>query len=427
MSHQIGFVGLGKLGLPCAAAFSVKLGETVWGYDLDSRIAAYIDNCQVPYQELELEDFLTKAKINFATSMEELVLNSKTIFVAVQTPHERQFEGSTPTPNATQDFSYDALVSAVSAVAEVLRSNPEKKIRLVVISTVLPGTMRNHIFPTLKSVWNQVDFFYNPYFIAMGTTIADFLNPEFTLVGADADQESRSELVEIYSKIHNAPIRFMAVESAELTKVAYNTFIGFKIVFANTLAEIASVRGGNVDEVTDALAAADVRLISGKYLSAGMGDGGGCHPRDQIAMSWLAKDAGLSADIFGFLARARDAQTLEQARLISEIFHETKLPVIILGEAYKPNINLTVGSPSLLLSHYLTHEFGVSHEIYDPHTRPDLTFTREPSLFFVATPHQEFLNIRLPLASVVIDPWRAGIGPQDPSIRVVRTGGRSQR
>jgi len=425
LRHSIGFIGLGKLGLPCAAAFSVKLGETVWGYDLDPRVAAYIDTCQVPYQELELEDFLTKATIKFAKSMEELVLNSDTIFVAVQTPHEREFEGSTPTPDTTQDFSYGALVSAVSAVADILATHPLKRVRLVVISTVLPGTMRNHIFPILEKVLGQVDFFYNPYFIAMGTTIPDFLNPEFTLVGADAEQESRNELVEIYSKVHNAPVRFMAIESAELTKVAYNTFIGFKIVFANTLAEIASVRGGDVDEVTDALASADVRLISGKYLSAGMGDGGGCHPRDQIAMSWLAKDAGLSADIFGFLARARDAQTLEQARLIWEIFQDTKLPVVILGEAYKPNINLTVGSPSLLLSHYLYSTFGVRHEIYDPHTRPGTELTSEPSLFFVGTPHPEFLTIRLPSRSVVIDPWKVGIGQQDASIRIIRTGGRS--
>ena len=126
----------------------------------------------------------------------------------------------------------------------------------------------------------------------------------------------------------------MQIESAELTNVAYNTFIGFKIVFANALGEICETLGlGNVDEVTEALALATDRLISGKYLKAGMGDGGGCHPRDQIAMSYLAQKLNLSTDPFTWLAKSRDAQTLRQAEIIRDFVFKSGIgTLVVMGE-----------------------------------------------------------------------------------------------
>ena len=147
-----------------------------------------------------------------------------------------------------------------------------------------------------------------------------------------------------------------------------------------------------------------MRLMSAKYLSAGMADGGGCHPRDQIAMSWLSKDANLSTDIFGWLARARDAQTMRQAELIKSYVVQTGLPVTILGKAYKANINLTVGSPALLLSNFL-YKIGITHVFYDPYTDPELELSKNPQIFFVATNHFDFKNLQLPTGSICIDPW----------------------
>ena len=102
----------------------------------------------------------------------------------------------------------------------------------------------------------------------------------------------------------------MSIDSAELTKVAYNTFIGMKIVFANTLMEICHKSpGANVDDVTGALKKARRRLLGPLYLDGGMGDGGGRHPRDNIAMSWLARKLPLSHDMFENLLTARECQT----------------------------------------------------------------------------------------------------------------------
>lgn len=416
---SVGFIGLGKLGLPCAAAISVKTKNTVHGYDIDPRVKSYIETAQIPYVENRAEDFLKSARIVCHDSIEAVVEHSDLIFVAVQTPHQERFEGITPVPDDTEDFDYTFLCEAIESVADAVRNLPTKRVTIVVISTVLPGTMRNHVFPLLQGLEDQISFCYNPFFIAMGNTIDDFLDPEFSLIGSD-NREAAEALAGFYRNIHDAPSRLMQIESAELTKVAYNTFIGFKIAFANTLGEIVDARGGNVDEVTSALSAATDRLISGRYLSAGMSDGGGCHPRDQIAMSWLANNANLSFDIFGFLAHARDNFTKQQANHLVETSRASLLPICLLGLSYKKNIGLTVGSPAVLLSQFLLAR-GVEYCEFDPFVFPDSKMPEEPHVFFVGTNHDLFREISFPSGSVVIDPW-GNVIPDSKNLTVVRPG-----
>jgi UDPglucose 6-dehydrogenase len=399
---KIGFVGLGKLGLPCALGFEIEGGYEVHGYDANPAIATYLAEKTVPYREALIEEHLEGSNLTLHVSAEKLVEICDVIFVAVQTPHEELYEGATPVPNSRKDFDYSYLQEAINSIANGLKSSANNPL-IVVISTVLPGTMRDKIMPILAEARSDYRFCYNPYFIAMGTTLPDFLNPEFILIGSESKDDA-NYLASIYEPIHSAGVQIMEIESAELTKVAYNTFIGFKIVFANTLAEICSARGGNVDEITQALASASMRLMSAKYLKAGMGDGGGCHPRDQIAMSWLAEDANLSTDLFGYLARARDSQTERQAQLIAKVSAENNLPVCILGWSYKPETNLTVGSPARLLGSIL-NQIECKYTVYDPYVFPDNPLPAEPHLFFVATNHGDFNQLRFTENSIVIDPW----------------------
>lgn len=411
--RRIGFIGLGKLGLPCAAALSVTAKIQVTGFDINEKVADYVSSATIPYQEDQCEEYLEKADIRVLGSLSEFLDETDIAFVAVQTPHEPQFEGSTPVPDSVQDFDYSYIRQIAADIRDYLLrpENIERVLTTVVISTVLPGTMRSVVIPELEPVLKRIKFCYNPFFIAMGTTIADYLNPEFILLGELVPGDG-NEVIELYSKVHSAKVRRMQIESTELTKVAYNTFIGFKIVFANTLAEIVQKRGGNVDEVTQALSSADNRLISGKYLSAGMADGGGCHPRDQIAMSWLAQDAELSADIFGFLAHARDAQTQRQAELLIETSQKYQLPICLLGIAYKPDVNLSVGSPGLLLASFLEQK-RVAYSVFDPYCLPDSSLPKVPQVFFVSTNHTSFQSLNLPEGSVVVDPWESGVSQRD--------------
>jgi UDPglucose 6-dehydrogenase len=177
-----------------------------------------------------------------------------------------------------------------------------------------------------------------------------------------------------------------------------------KIVFANTLAEITEKIGGHVDEVTDTLSLATNRIISNKYMKAGMGDGGGCHPRDQIAMSWLAKEIDLSFDIFEMIAKARDQQSMYFAKILKKAQDESGNEVIVLGNSYKKNIGITTGSPSILLQHYL-QELGVRFRSFDPLQNNEKLICDGPKIFFVATPHDVFRTLSLPVQSWIIDPW----------------------
>jgi UDPglucose 6-dehydrogenase len=419
-TKKIGFVGLGKLGLPCALSWEQKAGFDVVGYDPNPEIRKYLSERSVPYMEAGMEAYLKKTRISVLDDVSQLVKTADYIFVAVQTPHDENYEGVTPTPSTRRDFDYSYLLSVAHELGAALKENPDRNPLIVVISTVLPGTMREVFLPALMSYRSSVRFAYNPYFIAMGTTINDFENPEYLLIGTDS-LEIGNELSNLYSKVHSASTKIMNIESAELTKVAYNTFIGFKIVFANTLAEIVDARGGNVDEITDALAAANVRLMSPKYLKAGMGDGGGCHPRDQIAMSWLAEEANLSFDIFGTLALARDSQTARQARTIIMSAKKHNLPICILGWSYKPETNLIVGSPARLLGSFLESE-GMEYQVFDPWVYPEKLIPRTPHVFFIATNHYEFSDINIPHGSIVIDPWGIFVAKNEIE---VQTPGRS--
>ncbi len=399
---KVGMIGLGKLGLPCALAMEKHGNHEIFGYEISSDLKRDILNKNVAFWEEGVNDLLSESGIKLVEKIEDLVNSCEIIFIAVQTPHEARFEGRTPVPQSRQDFDYTHLVNVVEEVSEALKKYPDKNPLITVISTVLPGTMKTEVLPRLEKVRVNFNFAYNPYFIAMGTTISDFLNPEFILIGANTKQNAE-KLTDFYSFLETKTME-MTIESAELTKVAYNTFIGFKIVFANTLAEIVSVRGGNVDEVTNALAQANYRLMSGTYLSAGMGDGGGCHPRDQIAMSWLAKDANLSTDIFEYLAQARDSQTERQANLIINKSRELNLPVILLGIAYKPNSPLEIGSPARLLEYFLKRE-GIEPKIVDPWVYPDVELDQGIGVYFVSSRHDEFRDLSEIKDSMIIDPW----------------------
>lgn len=400
---EIGFIGLGKLGLPCASAMSVKLEQPIYGYDKNENIREYILDKKVPYIESKMEEYLERCDVIFQNSIEEVILKSETVFIAVQTPHEEKFEGITPVPEETANFDYSYLIECNAEIRDVLLRNPDKKINISIISTVLPGTIRKHILPLYEEIKDRVSLFYNPYFIAMGTTIEDFLFPEFVLIGKDGDSDP-TPMYNIYQGLTSAPIKFVAYESAELAKVSYNTFIGMKIIFANALTEITEKIGGDTDEVIDVLSLGNRRIISSSYMRAGMGDGGGCHPRDQIAMSWLAKDLDMSSDIFGFVAKTRDAQTKRMAERIKKYLSGSNLELVILGQAYKKNVGLTIGSPVKLLQHYLD-ELEVSYQIIDPLVTNEKIEFDSPKMFFVATPHDIFKNLSIPLESIVIDPW----------------------
>lgn len=380
---KIAFIGLGKLGLPVALAIESK-GHEVKGYDINSQVEEILNTKKLPYYEDGAQELLDKTNIELKEP-EFLKEWADIIFIAVQTPHDKEYEGVTPFPILRKDFDYTFLKQACESVRGA-------KGLIVIISTVLPGTIEREI--------SLPDVVYNPFFIAMGTTIKDFLNPEFVLLGG----KYLTKLQEFYLTIyHNPALHYWcSIREAEIIKVSYNTFITAKICIANTIMELCHRLGASSDVVTNALGLATDRIISTKYLRGGMGDGGGCHPRDNIALSYLSQELNLSYDLYEKLMNCRDRQTQWMAKEVYKIWKESGLEKLyILGKAFKANTNITTGSPAILMMYYIPKDENIIQ--YDPLIDEPIQY--EKAAYFIATNHDIFKLTEFPEGSVVIDPW----------------------
>lgn len=373
---RVGFLGLGRLGLPIAAVLSQH--HPVTGYDPDPGTASRLVMGH-PWEE-GLTEYL--GEVALAGSATAAVIDADVVVVCVQTPHDPVLDGTSETPRREPfDLSY---------VEAALRSVGQNGPPVVVMSTVLPGDCRR-LAPLVS------DLIYSPAFPAMGTTVQDVLDPEFIIYAGSKG------LVEKLWGFVNAPVvRCANWETAELAKLAYNTAIGAKIGLANTVAWIADAVGADGGEVMDVLTRAKRRIISPAYLSPGLGDGGACHPRDQLAMSYLARREGVY-DWFGDLIDQRAAHSRWIASVVTEV--NPGLPYWILGSAYKRDSPLRDGSPALLLA----NQTGWFISDLLPET---------PHCVIVGIDHSEYESLTLPEGSVVVDPW----GIVTSNVLVVRPG-----
>lgn len=415
---NVGWIGLGKLGLTCALTLEKYGQHHVVGYDVSSRPTEILAGRATPPREQGIEELLDSTNLKVLGSVRDVVAVSQVVFIAVQTPHAMYYGGSEPAPEKRQDFDYSALVQAFRDVTQAAATLP-KAITVVVVSTVLPGTVNRLLRPLLNSF---VTLIYSPAFIAMGTTVADYRNPEFVICGVDKPTDS-FPLVDVFEPVHGKSKLFVTdVETAEAIKVFYNTYISSKIVFANSIMEICHKTGADCDKVIDALSLATDRVISPKYLRGGMGDGGACHPRDLIALSWLSERLSLSYDLFGDLVRAREAQTRWLAELAFHHSDVAHLPIVILGKAYKPGSDLTYGSPASLLAHELDGAVKLHFDPYvdhPPEQSPEETEVK-PAVVVIATKHPEFQRYKYQRGCVILDPF--GYIPDLPGVTVIRIG-----
>ena len=376
---KIGFIGLGKLGMPCAEEIAKK-GHAVLGYDVDKSL-----NSDYVIVEDTIKDVASEADI---------------VFVAVPTPHDPNYDGRAPTAHLEpKDFQYDIVIDCLQEANKYMN----KKQMLVLISTVLPGTVRREFVPLITNT----RFVYNPYLIAMGTVAWDMVNPEMVMIGTEDGTETgdAKELRDFYDTCMENDPRYVigTWDECECIKVFYNTFISTKIGLVNMIQDVAAKQGNiNVDVVTTALAESTQRIMGPSYMKAGMGDGGSCHPRDNIALRYMAKKLDLGYDIFDAVMNAREVQAQNVAQKLCDIAKEKELPILINGIAYKPGVPYIDGSYALLVAQYCT-EYGFNPMQVDP-----LVYGSDPGPFraCVLLSHPE-LYVELSDDSVVVDPWRS--------------------
>jgi UDPglucose 6-dehydrogenase len=413
---RIGFVGLGKLGFPCAVALGLK-GHEVLGYDSDSGlIEGYRRGEVTPFEPGLGEQYAScRDQIHYCQSVQEVVERAEVIFVAVPTPHAPTHDGSRPYDGTPRDFDNGPITDCLEQIGSAIGSlgADAAKRTILVISTVTPGTTARELAPAVERAsskplgkgWTLV---YNPFFIGQSTVVRDFLNPEFVLLGcppggADAGEGERVGR-ELYGTLHSQPMCPMTWTEAECVKLAYNTYLGLKVIFANTIMELChKLPDASCDVVNATLKLATDRLISSKYMDGGMADGGPCHGRDQMAMSYTAQQAGLAFNIFDVINNARDTQTEWLADLAIE--HARGRPIVLLGMAFKPDTNQTQGSPALLLANILRAK-NIEPILHDPVLAPDAPFPQEPALYVISTRWSEYRALEFREGDTVIDPWR---------------------
>lgn len=405
----IGFIGLGKLGMPCAEAIAKKNYQVI-GYDIEQRRSDLVD--VVP-------------------TIEDCVRKSNLIFIAVPTPHNDLYDGSMPTSMLEPvDFNYSIVKDILK---EAVKYMDNDKI-IVLISTVLPGTIRSQLI----SLIGNCRFVYNPYLIAMGSVATDMINPEMVMIGTQDGTETGDAkvLIDFYKTIMENDPRYVVGtwDECECIKVFYNTFISAKIGLVNMIQDVAEKQGNiNVDVVTDALAKSTMRIMGPQYMKAGMGDGGACHPRDNIALRFLAKKLDLGYDLFDSIMSAREIQAQNLALELIKHAQHNNYGIYIHGKAYKPKVPYTDGSYSLLIGHYCEIS-GYPVKYIDPYTG-DVEYPLEPAVFllahaasvtynYIGKATKDDLYCEIPAGSVVIDPWRKFV---DSDCKVIHYGNTRNR
>lgn len=386
---NVSFIGLGKLGLDCAEAFATK--HTVSGYDIYPRNSDTVKIC---------------------ATVEEAINASDWIFIAVQTPHDKEYGGDIPSSHLPpKDFNYDVVKTVLGWINE----HATQPKNVVLISTCLPGTTRKQLRPILAQHHTLI---YNPYLIAMGSIKWDMVNPEMVIMGSDnGSSESFDELISLYKTImeNNPRYEYGTWDEAEAIKIFYNTFISAKIGLVNMIQDFAEKIGHiNVDVVTNALARSTMRIMGPKYMTAGMGDSGACHPRDNIALRWLAKEYNIGYDLFDTIMLAREIQAKNLADYLLDVAISNNLPIVIHGKAYKPDVEFTIGSYSTLIGHFI-EQAGQPVIYVDPLTGDNIGPTRAVILmahnrtitygYTGKEDNDEFYFEILP-GSIIVDPWR---------------------
>lgn len=353
---NISVIGLGKLGACMAACFAAR-GHNVWGVDKYSRTVDLINRGVPPVYEPGLETTMAQASgsLRATTSFKEAVHNTDITFIAVPTPS-----------TASGGFALDHVLACGREIGRALSRKRAYHV-VVLTSTVLPGATEGSLKPLLEAQSGRVcgrDFglCYSPEFIALGTVVRDFLNPDFVLIGESDARAGDAQASILTATIENgAPLARMSIVNAELTKLAVNTFVTTKIAFANMLSEVCErLPGGDVDVVTGALGL-DQR-IGPRYLKGGMPFGGPCFPRDNRALAHMIRELGLEAG----LPEAVDAGNAHQLQAVVARVRQLvqRGPVAVLGLSYKPGSPVVEASPAHELALELSRS-GLEVRVFD--------------------------------------------------------------
>jgi UDPglucose 6-dehydrogenase len=356
---KVSIFGLGKLGASMLAGMAHR-GLEVVGVDVSERAVSAVNEGLPPVQETGLAEMIAanRPRIRATMDAQDAIFNSDVTFVIVPTPSDAQ--GA---------FSLQYAAHAFKSIGQALKVKSSYHV-VVLTSTVLPGATRFGLLPILegesgKKCGKDFGLCYSPEFIALGTVIRDFLNPDFYLIG-EFDKRSGDMLEAVDRIVCEKPepvCRRMSIENAEIAKVSVNSYVTMKISFANILADICErVPGGDVDVVSDALGT-DSR-IGRKYLSGGLGFAGPCFPRDNVALNFLGDKLGADTRLLAVNDQYNNSLTDRVVRRVHGLVQRGST-VAVLGLSYKPSSHVIDASQGIQIARLLS-DLGYRVVGYDP-------------------------------------------------------------
>ena len=350
---RIGIFGAGYVGLVTGACFA-DLGHDVVLRDVLPERIERLQAGEVPIYEAGLDDVLerNRERLSFTLDVHEAVDGADFLYVAVGTP---------PT------YSGDADLTAVWQVVDELPESVEGRPVVVMKSTVPVGTgARVRARLDARGLTN-VGYASNPEFLAEGSAVADFMNPDRIVVGA-FDPADADRVIALHTGLETE-IVITDVPSAELVKLAANAFLSTRISFINEIANVCELVGADVVDVARGIGL-DHRL-GPHFLRAGIGFGGSCFPKDVTALKQLAGNSGYP---FLLLQAVWEVNELQKRRVVSKL--ERRLgslrgrTIALLGLAFKPDTDDMREAPSRIIAYRLLAE-GAEVRAWDPVARPD--------------------------------------------------------
>jgi UDPglucose 6-dehydrogenase len=344
---RIAVFGAGYAGLVTGVCFA-ELGHSVVVRDIDAAKIEALRAGRVPFFEPRLDELIarTRERVTFTLDAAEAVEGAEFMFVCVGTP-------------AT--YAGDADLSAVWTVLDELTGVGDGVV-LVMKSTVPVGTGEKVRAGLDARGLEHVGYVSNPEFLAEGTAVRDFLEPDRIVIGSWDDADG--DRVEALHANLDAPVVRTDIASAEMIKLSANAFLGARISFINEIANVCELVGADVQEVARGMGL-DKR-IGTRYLRAGIGFGGSCFPKD---ISFLKLLAGNSGYHFQLLNAVIEVNELQKRRLVSKLQkHLGSLrgkSIALLGLAFKPNTDDLREAPSIVLASRLLAE-GADVRGWDP-------------------------------------------------------------
>jgi UDPglucose 6-dehydrogenase len=353
---RVTMIGAGYVGLVSGACFA-DFGHVVTCVDKDPGKIDRLKEGVMPIFEPGLAELVAtnveEGRLSFTLEAAEAIKNADAIFIAVGTPSRRG--------DGHADLSY--VYAAAKEIAEHMDG-----FTVVVTKSTVPVGTGDEVEEIIRKTNPNAKFAVvsNPEFLREGAAIGDFKRPDRVVVGTD-NEEAREKMRELYRPlfINETPILFTERRTSELIKYAANAFLAVKITFINEMADLCEKVGANVQDVSKGIGL-DNR-IGRKFLHAGPGYGGSCFPKDTLALTKTANDAGSPVRIVDTVVQVNDARKKAMAeRVIKACGGSVKGKTIgVLGLAFKPNTDDMRDAPSLDIIPAL-QAAGARVKAYDP-------------------------------------------------------------